>query len=166
MKGLIVYDSMYGNTEKIAQAIGEELGKPETITVKRVGEIKPEQLTGLDLLIIGSPTQRFQPTVATSNLLKKIPKNGLQGTKVTAFDTRLTEEWIKKTPVLAFFVKLSGQSAYAAKGMVNKLKKQGGELIAPAEGFYVEDTEGPLVAGELERALAWAKKIRAALPSQ
>jgi hypothetical protein len=63
-------------------------------------------------------------------------------------------------------VKLSGQSAYAAKGMVNKLKKQGGELIAPAEGFYVEDTEGPLVAGELERALAWAKKIRAALPSQ
>jgi flavodoxin len=164
MKGLIVYDSMYGNTEKIALAIGEGLGKSEAITVKRVGEVKPEQFTGLDLLIIGSPTQRFQPTPAISDLLKGLPSNGLKGIRVTAFDTRLTEEWINKMPVLAFFVRLFNQSAYAAKGMADKLKKKGGELIVPAEGFYVEDTEGPLVPGELEQATAWAKKISAALP--
>ena len=166
MKGLIVYDSMYGNTEKIALAIGKGLGRPEAILVKRVGEVKPEHFTGLDLLVIGSPTQRFQPTVATSNLLKEIPQNSLQGTRVAVFDTRLTEAWIKKTPVLAFFVRIFGQSAYAAKGMANKLKRLGGELTAPAEGFYVEDTQGPLVAGELERAVEWAKQIKAALPSQ
>ncbi len=160
MKGLIVYDSLYGNTEKIALAIGEALGNREEFQVMRVGNVKPDQFASLDLLISGSPTQRFQSTPAMNNLLKGIPQNGLKGVKVTAFDTRLTEEWINKTPVLAFFVKVSGGSAYAAKSMADKLKKKGGELITPPEGFYVEGTEGPLVQGELERAASWAKKIR------
>jgi flavodoxin len=164
MKGLIVYDSLYGNTEKIARAIGEALGNQEEFTIMRVGNVKPDQFASLDLLIIGSPTQRFQPTPAISNLLKGIPQNGLTGVKVTAFDTRLTEEWINKTPVLAFFVRLFGRSAYAAKTMADKLKKKGGELITPPEGFYVEGTEGPLVQGELERAASWAKKINPSLP--
>lgn len=159
MKGLIVYDSLYGNTEKIALAIGEALGNLTNIAVIRVGEVSPEQFTGLDLLIIGSPTQRFQPTPAISSLLKGIPQNGLKGVKVTAFDTRLTEDWINKTPALAFFVRILGRSAYAAKSMANQLKKKGGEMITPPEGFYVEGTEGPLVQGELERAASWAKKI-------
>jgi flavodoxin len=159
MKGLIVYESMYGNTEKIAQAIGEALGKSEEVAIMRVGEANSEQFTGLDLCILGSPTQRFQSTTAISDLLEKIPQNGLRGVKVAAFDTRLSEEWIKKTPALAFFVKLLGRSAYAAKRIADKLQKKGGTLIAPPEGFYVEDTEGPLVPGELERASSWAKNI-------
>ena len=159
MKGLIVYDSLYGNTEKIADAIGEALGNREECMVMRVGNVKPDQFASLDLLISGSPTQRFQPTPAMNNLLKEIPQNSLKGVKVTAFDTRLTEEWIHKTPVLAFFVRVSGRSAYAAKSMADKLKKKGGELITSPEGFYVEGTEGPLVQGELERAASWAKKI-------
>ena len=164
MKGLIVYDSLYGNTEKIALAIGEALGNREEFTIMRVGNVQPDQFADLDLLIIGSPTQRFQPTPAISNLLKGIPKNGLKGVKVTAFDTRLTEEWINKTPVLAFFVRLFGPSAYAAKSMADKLKKKGGKLITPPDGFYVEGTEGPLVQGELERAASWAKQINLSLP--
>ncbi len=40
MKGLIVYDSLYGNTEKIALAIGEALGNLTNIAVIRVGEVK------------------------------------------------------------------------------------------------------------------------------
>jgi flavodoxin len=165
MKGLIVYDSLYGNTEKIALAIGEALGNREEFTIMRVGNVKPDHFTDLDLLIIGSPTQRFQPTPAMNNLLKRIPQNGLKGVKVTAFDTRLTEEWINKTPVLAFFVRVSGRSAYAAKSIADKLKKKGGELISLPEGFYVEGTEGPLVQGELERAASWAKKIKSSYPT-
>jgi flavodoxin I len=159
MKGLLVYDSMYGNTERIALAIGEALGNREELAVVRVGSVKPEQYAGLDLFIIGSPTQRFQSMPAISNLLKGIPPNGLKGVKVTAFDTRMTEKQINETPVLAFFVKLFGRSAYAAKSMADMLRKKGGELIVPPEGFYVEGMEGPLVQGELERAASWAKKI-------
>ena len=125
----------------------------------RVGDVKPDHFTGLNLLIVGSPTQRFRPTIAISNLLKGIPQNSLKGVKVAAFDTRLTWSEISKTPVLAFFVKLSGDNAYAARSMTNSLKNKGGELIVPPEGFFVDGMKGPLIQGELERAAVWAKRI-------
>jgi flavodoxin len=160
MKVLIVYDSLYGNTQQIAQAIGDTLGNQANITMLRVGDVRPEQFAGINSLIIGSPTQRFRPTPAISNLLKGIPKNGLKGVKVAAFDTRLTTREINETPILAFFVRVIGHSAYAAKPIADNLKKKGGELIVSPEGFFVEGMKGPLVQGELERAMNWAKLIR------
>lgn len=53
MKSMVVYDSVFGNTEQIAQAIGNVLGPRDV----RVSNVNPEQLTGLKLLIVGSPTQ-------------------------------------------------------------------------------------------------------------
>jgi flavodoxin len=156
MKALVVYDSFFGNTEQIAQAIGHALGSPEDVEIVRVSNVKPEQLTGLKLLIVGSPTRGFRPTPAISNLLKSIPKNGLKGAKVAAFDTRFTVSEIEKVRILAFFVRIFG---YAAKPIADRLEKKGGELAIPPEGFYVGDTEGPLLEGELERAADWAKQI-------
>jgi len=163
MNILVIYDSVYGNTEKIALAIGGELGSPEDVAIMRVSEVKPDQFRGLKLLVVGSPTQRFRPTLAISNLLKGISTNSLKGVKVTAFDTRLTKSNIEETPILAFFVRLFGQAAYAAKSIADGLKSKGGELSAPSEGFFVEGMEGPLVKGELERAAVWAKQIRATI---
>jgi flavodoxin len=97
MKALVVYDSFFGNTEQIAQAIGHALGSQEDVEILRVSNVKPEQLTGLKLLIVGSPTRGFRPTPAISNLLKSIPKNGLKGVKVAAFDTRFTVSEIEKS---------------------------------------------------------------------
>jgi flavodoxin len=159
VKAMIVYDSLYGNTERIAQAIGHALGSREEVEIRRVSDVKPEQLAGLELLIVGSPTQRFRPTAAINNLLKSIPKNGMRGVKVAAFDTRLAVSDIEKTPVLAYFVRLFGRSAYAAKPISGRLTKRGGELIIPPEGFFVHGMQGPLQEGELERAADWAKQI-------
>jgi flavodoxin I len=159
MKAMVVYDSVFGNTEKIAQAIGQALGSPEDVKVVRVSDVKPEQLAGLTLLIVGSPTRKFSPTGATTGFLKSIPKNGLQGVKVAAFDTRFLESEIERIRILAFFVKIFG---YAAKPIAGQLEKKDGELAIPPEGFYVGDTEGPLLEGELERAADWAKRILAA----
>jgi len=156
MKALVVSDSVFGNTEKVAQAIGQALGSPEDVQVVRVGDVKPEQLLGLTLLIVGSPTRQFSPTGATTGFLKSIPKHGLKGVKVAAFDTRFTESAIEKVRILAFFVKIFG---YAAKPIADRLQKKGGEMVVPPEGFYVGDTEGPLLEGELERAADWAKQI-------
>ena len=156
MKALVIYDSVFGNTEQIAQAIGNALGSQEDVEILRVSNVKLEQLTGLKLLIVGSPTRQFRPTAAINNLLKRIPKNGLKGVKVAAFDTRFTMSAIEKSPVLPFFVRLFG---YAAKPISDRLKKKGGELIIPPEGFFVEGVEGPLKEGELERAADWAKQI-------
>lgn len=159
MKILVVYDSAYGNTENIAQAVSSGLGNLHDVTVTRVGNVKPEQWDGLSLLVVGSPTQRFNATPALMNLLKGLARGSLKGVKVASFDTRLTKSEIATTPVLAFFVRLAGAGAYAAKHIADQLKKAGGELVAPPEGFFVEGMEGPLVDGELERAKEWAAQL-------
>jgi flavodoxin len=163
MKSLVIYDSAFGNTEQIAQAVGSALGSHEEVNVLQVSAVELDQFMGLELLILGSPTQRFRPTPAISNLLNGIPQNSLKGVQVAAFDTRLTMSEINETPVLAFFVRISGESAYAAKHIANRLKKKGGQLSVPPEGFYVDGMKGPLVQGELTRAADWAKHICAVI---
>lgn len=158
MKVWIIYDSAYGNTEKIAQAIGSALDTQYDTAILKVSEIKPKELHGVDILLVGSPTQRFRPTPSMTAWLNEINHDSLRGIKVAAFDTRLTVEEIKKTPVLAFFVKLVG-NAYAAKPIADGLKKKGGELILAPEGFYVKGMEGPLLDDEIVRASAWARQI-------
>jgi flavodoxin len=156
MKVLVVYDSAFGNTEQIAQAIGSALGSPEEVATLQVRDVKPEQLTGVNLLVVGSPTQKFSPLASINSFLKSIPKGGLQRVKVAAFDTRIPESQIEEIRILAFFVRIFG---YAAEPIAKKLEKKGGELAVPPEGFYVGGTEGPLLEGELERAADWARHL-------
>lgn len=153
MKALIVYDSVFGNTEKIANAIGDSLGIKENAEVLKISDIKLEKLQEIDLLIIGSPTRAFKPTKAIVDFLIKIPINGLKGVNVAAFDTRVNTDDVTSR-MLNGLVKIFG---YAAKPIADKLQKKGGNLIVPPEGFYVKDSEGPLKDGELERAADWAK---------
>jgi flavodoxin len=157
MDALVVHDSVFGNTEQVAQSIGNALGPQEGVEVLRVGSVKPERLTGVKLLIVGSPTRGFRPTEGITNFLKGIPSDGLDGVKVAAFDTRLSTSDIESS-ALRFIVKTGG---YAAKRIATRLKKSGGDLITPPEGFFVEGREGPLKEGELERAADWARHIMA-----
>jgi flavodoxin len=155
MNAMVVYDSVFGNTEQVAQAMGRALGAPEDAEARRVSEVKAEQLTGLDVLIVGSPTRAFRPTSATKQLLRRIPAGGLKGVKVAAFDTRFAVE-DTDSAILTFMVKLFG---YAAKPIAARLKRKGGDVALPPEGFIVEGTEGPLREGELERAAEWARRL-------
>jgi flavodoxin len=152
---LVIYDSVFGNTEKVARAIAESLGSGTAVDILQAGKVNPEQLAGLDLLVVGSPTRGFRPTEAVTELLNGLQAKTLNGVKVAAFDTRFKADEIESVG-LRFVVKTGG---YAAKRIADRMKKAGGDLIAPPEGFYVEDTEGPLKAGELERAAEWARKI-------
>jgi flavodoxin len=158
MKAMVIYDSDFGNTAKIAQGISDGLGNgADNVELHQVGDVKPEQLQGLDVLIVGSPTQRCRPTPATSGFLDSIPNNALKGIRVAGFDTRFTEE---KIDAMGFIVsKMLNFMGYAAKPISDKLEKKGGEVVIPPEAFYVDDTEGPLLEGELERAAAWAGQI-------
>jgi flavodoxin len=156
LKALVVYDSEFGNTGKIGIAIRDALASHVDVEALHVDAVKPEQWAGAGLLIVGSPTQRFSPTPATTKFLKGMPARALEGVKVAAFDTRFTEQEINKIRILAFFVRIFG---YAAKPIADLLVRKGGELVLPPEGFYVADTEGPLLEGELERAADWARQI-------
>lgn len=159
MNVLVVYDSVFGNTEKIARAIAEALvaglEDGSTVQLLTAGPLIPTQLEGRDLLVVGSPTRGFRPTEDLANLLDRLAPKALQGARVAAFDTRLKADE-QKSVVTRFVVKTGG---YAAKRIADRLKKAGADLVVPPEGFYVADTEGPLNDGELERAAAWAKSL-------
>lgn len=146
MKTLIIYDSLYGNTEQIANAIGGGIGGE--VKVVKVGEANVDELSSYDLLVVGSPTQGGRHTVATKAFLDKIAGGALKGKSVAVFDTRM------KTVMVKLF-------GYAAGRIADELKDKGGNLIAPAEPFYVKSSKGPLLDGELERAIAWGKTIGA-----
>jgi flavodoxin len=135
MKAMVVYDSAFGNTEKVAQAIGQALGPAEDVKTVRVGNVKPEQLAGLTLLVVGSPTQKFSPLGTITGFLKGIPNSGLQGVKVAAFDTRIPQSKVDEIRILAFFVKIFG---YAARPIADRLVKRGGQLAVPPEGVATE----------------------------
>jgi flavodoxin len=155
MKALLIYDSVFGNTEKIARAIADGLGAQAAVETLRPEQVTPGQWSGWDLLVVGSPTRGFRPTEAMAALLNRIPSQALKEVKVAAFDTRLKADELDSAG-LRFIVKTGG---YAAKRIADRLKKAGGNLVAAPEGFYVQDTEGPLKPGELERAAQWATKI-------
>ncbi|MFH1382335.1 MAG: flavodoxin family protein [Chloroflexota bacterium] len=144
MKVLIVYDSVYGNTEKIARAIGG--GIAGEVKVARASEVGPDALKAIDLLIVGAPTQGGRPTPAVRSFLSNIEKATIRDIKVAAFDTRLPAKWVK----------IFG---YAAGKIAGSLKGKGGTLAVPPEGFFVNGTRGPLQEGETERAARWAKGI-------
>jgi flavodoxin I len=153
VKALVVYDSVYGNTEKVAQAMAAVL----ECEARRVTAVTAEQLAGLDVLLVGSPTQAFQPLKPVKAFLKNIPAGKLDGIKVAAFDTRMDVKEVNNA-VLTFFAKLFG---YAAEPIGKQLVKKGGTQAVPPAGFIVEGSEGPLKEGELERAAAWAQQILA-----
>ena len=157
MKALVVYESFFGNTEKIAQAIGKGLDPQDQVAVRRVGEVKPEHLIGLTVLAVGSPTRAFHEVPSISAFLRTMGKNSLNDVKVAAFDTRIATQDIKAAP-LRFLVNLFG---YAAKPIAKKLAKKGGQPTAEPEGFLVGNTEGPLKDGELERAAEWGRRLTA-----
>lgn len=154
MKALVVFDSFFGNTEKIAASITKTFTAKGEGKMVRASELKGDEWKGADVLLVGSPTRAFSASPAIKAFLNGLSTKGLQGKKVAAFDTRLPVE--KAPGILKFLAKLFG---YAAPQIEKALVKKGGTLAAPAEGFIVDDSEGPLKDGELERAAAWATKL-------
>jgi flavodoxin len=92
MKALAVYDSYFGNTERVAQTIGQALGSHDEVEVRRASAAQPQQPEGLDVLEVGSPTRAFHATQGMKQLLRRIPSRGLKGVGTAAFDTRVSIE--------------------------------------------------------------------------
>ena len=163
MNALVIYDSLYGNTEKIARAIGNglvaALGDDENVAVVPVGEVEADRLAKQDLLVVGAPTHGSRPSPPMHEFLASIPDNTLAGMKAIAFDTRTDMKEL--TGFVRLFGGIMDRMGYAAPKIASSLEKKGARMISPPEGFIVLGTEGPLREGELERAASWAKEIAA-----
>ncbi|MDE1861262.1 MAG: flavodoxin family protein [Candidatus Micrarchaeota archaeon] len=139
MKALVLYDSNFGNTKVIADAISKQLGVFST----SVKGFKESDLSGVSLLIVGSPINAWGPTEGTARALATLKRIGLKGIKAAAFDTRIK-------------MVISGD---AAKKISKVLKEAGAEIVAEPTGFFVKGKEGPLADGEEKRAAEWAKRM-------
>jgi len=145
MKALIIYDSNFGNTKKIADALKDAFDG--NAMSKSVNDFKSEDLNDTKLLIVGSPINAWRPTKNITKFLTQLDATRMKGIKAAAFDTRVR----------------SLISGNAAKKIAKQLQNSGGEIIAETIGFFVNGNEGPLAEGELERAKEWAKKIQSKL---
>ena len=146
MNTVVVYDSQFGNTERIAQAIADTLRAFGQAQAVRVNPARPIELQGVDMLILGCPTQGFRPSPAMQSFLGSVSYQSLSGLAVAYFDTRFRGGFWKHS---------------AASRMAGQLRTMGVEPIVPPESFFVKamKKEGPLLAGEVERAASWALGI-------
>ena len=151
MKSLIIYDSDFGNTKAVAQMIASSISE---VRLVEVGKVRPIDLNGLDMLIVGSPTQGGRPTEAIRLFLAQLAAGSLRGVRVAAFDTRfgLNDHGFG----LKVLMKTIG---FAAEKMAHTLQAKGGRLVAAPAGFVVTDKQGPLGDGEQDRAKAWALSL-------
>ena len=146
MKALIVYDSQFGNTERIARCITSTLSEFGQARAVRVGQVYISELQGVDMLILGCPTQGMRQTPSMQSFIAHIPRELLSCLSIACFDTRFRGGLWKIS---------------AAPGMAKQLRTMGVGLLVPPESFFVKSMkkEGPLLPGELERAASWAHML-------
>jgi flavodoxin len=155
LKVVIIYDSIFGNTEKIAEAIKDGFLSLKINAVTVPGsEVNNGTLDNAHIILFGSPTRAFRPTpLMTRLVMDKTMK--YENRLVTVFDTRFDQEKVK-SKVLLF---LANNFGFASSFLCKELTKRKATIFLPPQGFLVSSAEGPLKAGEVERAFLWAKAI-------
>jgi len=165
MRALVVYESLFGNTQQVAQAVADGLARYATVELVEVDSAPDELGDRFDLLVAGGPTHahgmsrpgtRDQAAAqAPAGVVSK--GNGLRewldrlarasGTPAATFDTRLDKpRWLVGS---------------AAQGAAKRLRRLGFTLVAEPESFLVYGTAGPLGDAELERARRWGEALGA-----
>ena len=152
MKGIIIYDTSYGNTQKIAETIAEVLKAAEIDTdLFYVKNVKKLNGSDYNFLIIGSPTKFGTMSFTVKSFLGKIKSEEWQNKPFAAFDTENPEN-IEKS-------KVENKNWSAAEKIAEKLKEKKMNQLLPVLKASVLDWKGPLVEGEIERAKSYTKEL-------
>jgi flavodoxin len=136
-KALVVYDSVYGNTEKIAKALAKGLGDSGVdVDTLQVDLVKFDELSRYDLLVVGGPVHAWSATKPIKAFLERLKTaEGLSGKKAFAYDTKLSKS------------SLAGSVGGKIEG---NLKGLGLTIVKPHTTAVVKGREGPLEEGAEE----------------
>ncbi len=169
MNAHVVYESMYGNTHRIAEAIAEGLEEMGEVLVGPTAKATPDVVAGVDLLVVGGPTHMHGMSKAAS---RRAAIETAEKSDAIEADPDATVEglraWFKTLPeakgrsAAAFDTRAEGPpllTGSAAKGITKLLRRHHYEVIGDPGSFLVEDSEGPLKEGELERARRWGADL-------
>lgn len=166
MRALVVYESMFGNTRHVAEAVARGLGSAvRTVPVTQAHE---ENLSDYDLVVVGGPTHahgmsRESTRHGAAEQTEK-PDSGL--TLEPDAESEGVREWLDSLPsgggrAAAFDTRIDLAAVLtgrAGKGIAKKLRKHGFELVADPESFLV-DKQSALEPGEEERAEQWGRSL-------
>ena len=165
MRVMVVYESIWGNTEQIAREIAAGIGG-ETVEVVDAASAPPAVDSDVDLLVVGGPTHAFSMTSASTR--ESARQQG--ATRIPASGIR---EWLerlsspgKAVPVATFDTRTVSPRlpGSAAKKAMKRLVGLGFRPAAKPETFGVHGYSGPIADGELERARQWGAEIAGTLP--
>ncbi|MDG4752606.1 flavodoxin domain-containing protein [Micromonospora sp. WMMD718] len=153
MNVLIVTESCFGNTSRVADAVAAGLRSTGAEVTVAEAAAAPA-LDGVDLLLVGAPTHNMGLPGPASRRQAAMKGGSPAATGVT--------EWLDRLPTgfagrAATFDTVTGTgffSGSAAKGIQKRLRRQRVDVVARAS-FVVTATEGPLADGELDRARLW-----------
>jgi len=140
MKAIVLYDSRFGSTEKIAKSLEIGLkaaGRIETVVCTDTGHIQSaDSLKEYDILCIGGPTENMGASKSMKEFLEKLKSTDLSGKHGFAFDTKLDSRF----------------SGSAAKHIEKELVNQGLRIIAPRESAIVSSIKerGQMVGSKLK----------------
>jgi len=157
-RALVVFESMFGNTEAVARAVAGGLAEHMPVEVVPVSAAPEELDADIDLLVVGGPTHTFSLSrAATRRSALEQGADPVGGAQVGV------REWLselapaRSTCRAAAFdtrVRVHGMPGSAARAASRRLRRLGVEAMHPCT-FWVEGTTGPLVDGELDHARAW-----------
>ncbi|MEV6715417.1 flavodoxin [Lentzea sp. NPDC051208] len=162
---LVVFESMFGNTGKVAEAVAGGLRTGMVVDVVEVGSAPPVLGDDVELLVVGGPTHAF--SMSRPNTRADAVKQGAGAGTADGIGLR---EWVDQVgkgsvrpAVVAFDTKVKRPRlpGSAARAALTRLRRAGFRALASAENFYVDGTKGPLVDGELDRARDWGAKCAA-----
>jgi flavodoxin len=140
MNSVVVFESRYRNTEKIAYAIAAGLRHSGSVRIFSIADAPATFPDDITLLVIGGPTEGHGMTAAMARYLDRLGHVPAQ--LVAAYDTRLrAPRWL---------------SGSAASGIVRRLRGLGADEVAEPLSFFVGGKSPVLENGELDRAQAWA----------
>ncbi len=172
MRGLVVYESMYGNTREVAAAIGEGLALSEGVVVVPVNRVDKATLEAADLVVVGGPTHvhgMSRKSTRKSAVDAAAKAGGGLQVEPGAGDAGL-REWFDSlgsldTAAAAFDTRVNAPAAFtgrAAKGIARMLRDHGTDLVAEPESFLV-DKRNHLLPGEKDRARSWGERLATTL---
>ena len=166
MRALVVYESMFGNTRTIAEAISDGLAAHLDVSAVEVSAAPTTIGDDVDLLVVGGPTHAFSLSRASTRL----DAGEKSGQQLVSSGSGL-REWLDQlhvdAPVAAAFdtkVRKPRLPGSAARAAAKRLRHLGLTLTAPATTFYVDGMTGPLLDGERARAQAWVEQLAARVP--
>jgi hypothetical protein len=173
MRAVVVYESMFGATRQVAEAIADGLGGPEVAQVVPVQDASADLVAAADLLVVGGPTHvhgmaRPRSRNAAVEMTRRPGKRLQLEPGATGPGLR---EWFEDIPALrvpaaAFDTKMSGPWLFTGRAshrIGRLLKKRGARVVVRPRSFLVAKDE--LVPGQLDAARTWGKQLAEAAAS-